>query len=225
MQIDRIPSAPKRRRRRDVFKPWLVEGCSFDGHMEMPVIKRTFSLPERAIPFDKGLSASDYKQWIHFYTEDTTFERIWNRPRDYIKRLEKFEGVISPDFSLYRDLPLVMQAWNTYRNRALGCFLQNHGIDVIPNVRWGDERSYDFCFDGVEKGGTVSVSTNGCIRNKADREYFKRGLTEMIKRLEPAVIVNYSYTPDDIFKLYCDSSIQIAMLSNYNDVIRKRVTV
>ena len=36
-------------------------------------------------------------------------------------------------------------------NRAVGAYLQEQGLNVIPNIRWQDKRSYDFCFDGVEK--------------------------------------------------------------------------
>ena len=83
--------------------------------------------------------------------------RLWNNPKAYVKKLKKFRGVISPDFSLYRNMPLCMQLWNTYRNRALAVWMQDNGIEVIPNIRFNDERTYSFCFDGVEKNSTVAV--------------------------------------------------------------------
>ena len=53
-------------------------------------------------------------------------------------------------------------------NRAVGCYLQSHGVYVIPNVRWGDERSYTtvelpekFAFLGVPKNSIVSIGTYG----------------------------------------------------------------
>ncbi len=97
--------------------------------------------------------------------------------------------MISPDFSLYRDLPLGVQLWNTYRGRAIGHWLARNGIEVIPNVRWGDERSYAFCFDGVQAGKPVAVGTYGCIgapfdrRHREDRLYFRKGLEAMLDRL------------------------------------------
>ena len=49
-------------------------------------------------------------------------------------------------------MPLVMQAWNTYRNRALAVWLQNNGIEVIPNVHFGDERGpRKACFTGKRR--------------------------------------------------------------------------
>ena len=118
-----------------------------------------------------------------------------------------------------------MQIWNTYRNRALAFWMQNNGMAVIPNVRWGDERTYEFCFDGIPQNSVVATSTNGCIQNKIDRIYFKQGLKEMVSRLAPTAIVNYSYTPDDIFLPYKEAGIEIICLPNWNDTIRKRVMV
>lgn len=212
----------KSRSKKDTFKAWLVEGAAFAGTYELPVLSPCHAKPERAIPFDKALRATEKNAWVHFFTDDRKFECIWNNPKAYINRLKQFEGVISPDFSLYRDMPLSMQIWSTYRNRALAYWLQREGVKVIPNVQWGDERSYAFCFDGIPAGGTVSVSTNGCIRGKEDRRYFKQGLAELMKRLHPQRIVNYSYMPEDIFSPCRAAGIEIIHLPNFHDVVRKR---
>jgi len=65
-------------------------------------------------------------------------------------------------------MPLAMQLWNAYRNRAVGYWLQSEGIKIVPNVRWGDERTYNFAFDGVPCGGTVAVSSHGCIKSREE---------------------------------------------------------
>ena len=137
--------------------------------------------------------------------------------------LKSFDGVITPDFSLYRELPMSMQIWNTYRNRALGHWFQSNGIDIIANIRWGDERTYNFAFEGIEKGGTVAVSTNGCIKDKLNRFYFKKGLAKMIETVEPSTIINYSYAPDDIFKKYVDKGIELIKIENYAVTVRRAV--
>ncbi len=69
----------------------------------------------------------------------------------YLAKLKKFNGIITPDFSIYRDMPLVMQQWNTYRGKALGHWWQSNGLNVLPNVRYGDSRTYEFCCAGVPK--------------------------------------------------------------------------
>ncbi len=119
-------------------------------------------------------------------------------------------------------MPLSMQIWNTYRNRALSFWMQNNGINVIPNVVWGHENTYEFCFDGIQRGSTVSISTNGCIRNKADRYYFKKGLLKMLETIAPETVIVYSNMPNDIFENSIKKGINFINIPNYHDTIRKR---
>ena len=118
-------------------------------------------------------------------------------------------GVILPDFSLYRDMPLVMQLWNVYRSRAIGCWLQQNGVRVIVNVRWGDRRTHRICCDGVSRGCTIAVGTVGALRGAEDRAYFTEGLAYVVRRLRPNAIVVYGAAPEEIFGVYRDSGIEI----------------
>jgi hypothetical protein len=89
--------------------------------------------------------------------------------------------------------------WNTYRNRTIGYWLYKNGVPVIANVRWYDERSYEFCFSGIAYGSVVAVGSHGCIKKADDKKYFIRGLKEMIARLRPKTILVYGRVPDDLF--------------------------
>lgn len=71
---------------------------------------------------------------------------------------------------------------------------------MIPNVRWGDERSYAFCFDGVQTGKPVAVGTHGCIRHREDRRYFRQGLEVMLSRLHPSAVLVYGQAPESLFQ-------------------------
>ena len=159
-----------------------------------------------------------------FYEHDKEFERLWNNPKQYLDKLKKFKGVISPDFSLYRNMPLVMQMWNTYRGRALAVWLQNNDIKIIPNVRFGDERTFSFCFDGIEENKTVAVGTHGCIKRKEDKIFFRVGLARMVQRLSPKIIIVYGSAPDNIFKPYKDMGIKIIAFESEFSKSRKQVT-
>ena len=145
-------------------------------------------------------------------------------PKAYLERLKKFNGVISPDFSLYRNMPLVMQQWNTYRGRAIAVWLQNNGIEIIPNVRFNDERTFDFCFDGIEKNKTVAVGTHGCLKTKEDRLYFQTGLAVLVENLSPKNIVVYGRAPDKIFKIYRNMGINIIVFESEFSKSIKQVT-
>ena len=210
----------------DVFHSFLVEKADYDGYFELPKIRTSSQLPDSVITFSKAMARTwnDFDCWVMFYEHDVNFERLWHNPKQYLAKLKKFKGIISPDFSLYRNMPLCMQMWNTYRGRALAVWLQNNGAEIIPNVRFNDERTYEFCFDGVEKFKTVAVGTHGCIKGKTDKEYFKPGLAELIKRLSPKTIIVYGAAPDDIFKKYKDIGINIIPFESEFSKSRKQVT-
>ena len=137
-----------RRRQRcvidDGFNSELVETAFFDGVLEMPRIEpsQEIVIPERLIPFSQRNRSKDFSEFLIFYEHDIRFSEILQNPGTFVADFSRFRGIVSPDCSLYRDMPLFAQMANTYRNRALGCFFQEHGLYVIPNVRWGDERSY-----------------------------------------------------------------------------------
>lgn len=194
---------------KDIYHAGLVEHARFDGPWEMPVIPSSDQIPDKLLPFDHALSQNRFEYFVHFYIGDNRFERLWRRPGDYLERLSKFHGVISPDFSLYRDLPLAMQVWNTYRSRALGHWLARNGIEVIPNVRWSDERSYPFCFDGIQPGKPVAVGTHGCIQHKEDKLYFQKGLEAMVERLNPSSVIVYGRAPHPLFEPCTQAGIPI----------------
>ena len=70
---------------------------------------------------------------------------------------------------------------------------------MIPNVRWGDERSFEFCFQGLPTNDIVCISTHGCIRGYENKYYFKLGLDEMLRILKPKVVLVHGSMPDDVF--------------------------
>ena len=206
----------------NALKSNLVKNAKFVGKYDFPMLKKTIKIPSKAIPFDRLNATTDYKQWVHFYIDDYKFERIWNNLDRYMQTFKKFYGIIGTDFSTYMDMPLAQQIWNLYRNRVISHYLQENGIDVIPNVQWGTEETYEYCFDGIPSGGTVAISTNGCIKDKLNRYYFQKGLEKMLEVLQPTTIVNYSNMPDDIFGKYKDCGINFIHLENYHNTAKGR---
>ena len=55
---------------------------------------------------------------------------------------------------------------------------------MIPTICWGDEDSYEWCFDGEPVGGTVAVSSVGILNSKEKIKHFIMGYEEMIIREE-----------------------------------------
>jgi len=194
---------------KDVFNAFLVENAIYDGDDEFPCIKTSHQIPNRFITFSKALKTVDYDQWVVFYEHDYQFVRVWNNPRRYLSILKRFRGVISPDFSLYRNMPICMQKWSTYKNRALGHWWTENGIEVIPNVRFAGYDSFSFCFKGIETNSTICIGSVGCLRNKYERQLFSVGLDELVNNLSPKVIIVYGSAPHDLFDKHRKSGILI----------------
>lgn len=194
----------------DSFNAYMLRGAGFTEKWEMPIIENVpLSIPVELVLFSEMQRAKTSDAWVHFYTDDRRFKSIWTAPTKHLSQLRRFKGAISPDFSVYNDMPLAMQIYGVFQNRAVAYWLSTQGIPVIPNVRWGDKRSYDFCFDGLPSNSVVAVGTNGCLRNADDRMLFKSGLNEMCRRLSPAHILVYGPAPDDMFQKYIESGINV----------------
>ncbi len=88
-------------------------------------------------------------------------------------------------------MPPAMKIWNVYRSRLIGQWLQREGVRVIPTITWAEPASFEYCFDGVETGGTVAVSTVGAKRNSYTIELWKRGMTALIRTVAPETILIY----------------------------------
>lgn len=192
----------------DGFRADLVERALFDGALEIPTIHKPehIMIPGGMIPFSERAKSSDYKEFIVFYEHDVKFRDILTATDKYLDDLRRYPGVVSPDCSLYRDMPLCLQIANIYMNRAVGHYLQEQGLYVVPNIRWGDERTYTTCalpekvaFLGAEKHGIVSVGTYGCISGKENKYHFRAGLEAMLEELEPEIVLVYGRTPKAIF--------------------------
>ena len=128
---------------------------------------------------------------VHFFLDDYQFDRVWNDPDKYLSVLRRFKAVVSPDFSLYLDFPKVVQMYNGYRRQWCGAYWQDYGINVIPTVRWSDEDSYEWCFDGIPRHSLVCISTVGGFKEKDVREKWLQGYHKALEVLEPSHILFY----------------------------------
>lgn len=172
----------------------IVNFEQLGGNYQIPQIHNSvFMVPDQLIGFNCSSTFKGIRSQfgVHFYLDDYQFERVWISPKRYVKLLRQYAFALSPDFSLYTDMPIAMQVWNTYRSRLLGQFWQNNGINVIPTVSWSDERSFSFCFDGLPSRSVISVSTRGCVRQAEPRKLWQAGMAETIRRLEPTKILIY----------------------------------
>lgn len=175
----------------DVYDPDRVT-----GRYDMPMLKPVDFVPTSLTGFNYARSAKSVDCGVHFFLDDYQFERMWTATADNIEVLRKFECVLTPQFSLYTDMPLATQIWNVYRSRQIGQQMQDAGLTVIPSLCWSDVRSHGFAFDGIPTDSTVAVSTVGNYRNPGARQLWRDGMTEALRRLRPRKVLVYGHMID-----------------------------
>lgn len=138
------------------------------------------------------------KGTAHFFLDDYRFERCWKNPDSQIEELKKYDGVLSPDFSMYTNYPQAFQIWQVYRNRWCAAYWQSHGIKVIPTVSWSTEESYDYAFLGIPKGSVVAIGTVGIMNDENAKTLFLNGFKELLRRVEPSEVLIYGNTLEEL---------------------------
>jgi hypothetical protein len=125
---------------------------------------------------------------VHFFLFDAIFESVWNCPNKSARYLDRFDVLLSPDFSLHAEMPLALQVYNVYRSRWCAAHWSANEHTVIPTVGWSMPDSYPFCFDGIAPHSVVALTTLGTRRRKRD---FLHGFDAMVERLMPSAVLCY----------------------------------
>ncbi len=185
----------------DGFQNYLTEDAVLVGEPGIPVLMDlgNTDVPKDMIPFSKAKNTPNKRQYVHFYEHDKEFSTVLTGTKKHLDLLKQFDGVITPDCTMMIGQAPCLQQANTYMNRAVGYYLQKNGIPVIPNVRWSDESSFNYCFLGIPHHSIVSISTHGCITSREERRMFKTGLSAMMFELQPHTVLVHGYMPDEIF--------------------------
>ena len=166
--------------------------CARDGFPPLPPVEMDGPRDLQGFNYAKTTKAADKADLgCHFFIDDYQFERLWQRPGAYLDVLKPYKCVLTPDFSLYMDMPDAMQQWNRYRSAALGWYWAQQGITVVPTLSWAQPSSYRFCFNGIPKHSTVATSTVGVARDKDAQKVWHEGMREAMKRLEPSRVLLY----------------------------------
>ena len=223
---------------KDIWNAALLSGASYTENNDIPICSKcTGTIPVGLIAYDdakllhKKLIRKDPKyhidKYVHFYIDDQKFDNnnsgIWYYPEKLIDLLQHFSGAISPDFSTYADFPSSQKRWNIYRMRAFDYILQNNGIKVIHNVRWGTSETWDYCFDGIPMDGIIAIGVVGSgIKRIVNRKYFADGLIEAIRLLKPHTIIVYGSDNYELFDELRNKGISIIAFPSKTNLAFKR---
>lgn len=218
IKFDDIFKENERHRTNDTYNLGIIDNENASEFWQMPIIKNDNFIPSKLIGFNYAKTSKEKNVGIHFYLDDYQFERLWNKPEEYVDILKQYDCILSPDFSLYMDMPMPMKIWNIYRSRLIGQYYQSQGIKVIPTLSWAEEETFEFCFEGIPKGSIVSISTIGVKKNKEALKIWKAGADELIRRIEPSTILIYGgkldYDYGNIKVIYYENQVTERMIKN-----------
>lgn len=162
------------------------------GKYGMPLIKRQNidldKIELLAFTKTKHNDEENQNKTIHFFTYDWNFQSVYEKPEESLEKLDQYYALLTPEFSTYKDMPLARQIDSVFKNRWCGAFWQKQGMIVIPTISWGSIPCLEFCFDGIERGSVVAVSTYTREDNKDD---FMLGYNKMLEIIEPSAIICY----------------------------------
>lgn len=205
---------------RNNFKFNLIEGAELTGKYGFPKLRRSDYVPKKIAPFNFAKTLKETEDvCLHFFVDDFQFERIWNYPNRYIDLLKKYEGVITPDFSMLDKMSLAQRIWNCYRNRALAFWMQKNGINIVPTVEWAYYSELDWCLDGIPKNSSIAIGSYGCLKSSEKRYGLLKGIERIVRALEPSTVICYGSEIKSAYGL-CN---RIFFFENYCNVIKKRV--
>ena len=216
---------PKRNGIVDVWNAFMVEGASFGIH-DIPFCPTTAtSYPKKLISWSEakrlhnavvtqGKPNYKFDAFVHFYADDIKFDgaksSIWLFPQKSLAVLRHFDGIITPDFSMFQDFPEAIKIFAVYQMRAFGFWASNQGLQVINNVRWGTKETRDYCFEGVPKRSVVSIGTVASgLRAKQNHIIFDSGVYDLADKLKPTAILVYGSSNYDCFNRLNQRGIKI----------------
>lgn len=171
----------------------LLEGLTLVGPYGIPKLEACHSVPDRLVAFSETsvFSGSTEGTWVHFYEDDLKFRCLWNQPEKYLDRFRSFAGIIGPDYSVYENMPRVVQAHNTYRNQLLSAWAQKQGVPVIPNVRLSGLASVPYALAGVPENSAIALGLHGCIKNRKNRRKVIAEMHIICAHLQPRSVLIY----------------------------------
>lgn len=127
-----------------------------------------------------------------FFIDDYRFESCFSYPQRMLNGLRNsnWGQVCEPDFSIWSDAPRAEQIMAVYKCRWVGRFWQENGIKVIPILTWGEEDTYDFCFDGIPYNPPLAALETQANGGK-DIEGYHKGLYHCLDLIRPKTLLVY----------------------------------
>lgn len=122
----------------------------------------------------------------HFFIDDSFYEKVWNYPTKYIKMFSDCRFIVMPDFSIYYDMPIPIQLYNSYRSKWLASYY-SHFCTVLPNISLGgDPALFPLFAKGFRAGSDMAFSFIGTLGSRYEADIAYKQYEYVQENLRPA---------------------------------------
>ena len=167
-----------------------LDGANLVGSERYPELQPTYIIPDKVVGFnEKNSIESPGEYYLDHFIDDYHFEPVWGNCDKYLDKYRQFKGVVTTDFSVYRDMPLWVRKYNVGRNRTIAYYLQKNGINIIPVASWAYLEDFEWCLDGLPKESSIAISTNGCMTSFVSKTTFLEGVDKLQEMLRPKYLI------------------------------------
>lgn len=169
----------------------LLNGIKFETNTSLPILDSyTGSLDYDFVSYPKRHNAQPSNTILHFFSDDHTFERIWDKLDETTMAMRNFAVRTAPDFSMWQDVPESINYINLYKSRFCAAYWQLNGFPTIPTVSWGSIRSFQYCLNGLPRHSILAVCGTG-NRRKEDFALWCRAISLTEDALAPIHFLIY----------------------------------
>ncbi|MEN8907177.1 MAG: DUF4417 domain-containing protein [Clostridiales bacterium] len=100
------------------------------------------------------------KTILEFYIKDRFLEGFWDQRFDHYKNLKKlkFNYIITPNFSVYDDLPRIDHLYNIKRSSIIYNELIDNNINAIPDIGWFNARDLEIWIEEINRNDIKLIS-------------------------------------------------------------------
>lgn len=212
---------------KDNFQAFLVEDAKFVSQEEYPLLEEWMiseEPPNKIIPFNKIKEVKNIEEYyICFYCRDEDFKKVKINPRQYVDMFRRSKGIIGLDFSVHTDMPLIKQKSQLNDNLSLTYFFGKSGVSIIPNIRYGSEKTKKDYLKSVPKGSMIAFGTYGFIKTIKEQNVWFDVILDVIRIIEPKSVIIYGSLPQDLRNWFRLHDVDLHIYPSYMDTRMKEV--
>lgn len=170
------------------------------------------------------------KTCLAFYIKDSLFDDIDGLYAAIIHKdvlllkyykwlLRDIKYIIAPDYSIkgnFKESTVIHQLEK--EAVVIGWLTFELNVIVYPNITYGSEKTFKYCFSNIYYGSNIAISLKGCIDNGIDEKNINAAIKQVVDSINPLAIVVYSVASDEttyrIMNYALEKSIKVLVVDN-----------